>query len=180
MTCFCLLPLHRNNNLLQMLMYIFNKKKMLKMQSSIIGQHTLQTIGVLIQVATSSMRSKVCDHCILRSLVGQKSRDYSSLCHIRRYNPNNPKKLSSLHGFLHGKPCQWYGLWMRIKDPHKYMVMALGSYVEWPIHKAQQEILWGPIKCISVAWFYWFFGFRVYVTSSGLVLLKWIYFLCTM
>ena len=24
-----------------------------------------------------------------------------------------------------GRSCQWYGLWMRIKDPHSYVVMAL-------------------------------------------------------
>ena len=26
----------------------------------------------------------------------------------------------------------WYGLWMRVKDPHHYKVMALGSCVKWP------------------------------------------------
>ena len=28
-------------------------------------------------------------------------------------------------------PCQWYGLWMRIKGVHNHMVVALGSFVKW-------------------------------------------------
>ena len=27
----------------------------------------------------------------------------------------------------------WYGLWMRVKGPHHYKVMALGSCVKWPL-----------------------------------------------
>ena len=30
----------------------------------------------------------------------------------------------------------WYGLWMRVKGPHHYKVMALGLCVKWPLtHK---------------------------------------------
>ena len=31
------------------------------------------------------------------------------------------------------KPCEWYGLWMRIKHSHNSMVMALGLCVKWPL-----------------------------------------------
>ena len=68
--------------------------------------------------------------------------------------------MKSLHGFLHGRllitfhgvpefvsspplgggfdansgiPYQWYGLWMRIKGPHNYMVMAPDLCVKWSL-----------------------------------------------
>src|ERR1700737_1213861 len=27
----------------------------------------------------------------------------------------------------------WYGLWMKVKGPHHFMVTALGSCVKWPL-----------------------------------------------
>ena len=30
-------------------------------------------------------------------------------------------------------PCQWYGLYMRIKSLHTHMVTSLGSCVKWPL-----------------------------------------------
>ena len=55
---------------------------------------------------TSHMRVKFHDHCILRSLIGQKGRDRPSSLHTRRKKPRDPKKLSwmrSLRRFLHDK-----------------------------------------------------------------------------
>ena len=111
--------------------------------------------------ATSHMR--MCDHCILRSLIGRKGQDHPSSLHTRRWRPKGPKNLSwmtSPHGFPHDKlwmmfhnqpkfasspapinrhdantswPCQWYGLWMRKKGPHKYMVTTLGLSEKWSL-----------------------------------------------
>jgi hypothetical protein len=50
---------------------------------------------------------KVCDHCILRSLLGQEGQDSPSSLHTRRWRPKGPMRLSwiksILHGFLQGK-----------------------------------------------------------------------------
>ena len=59
----------------------------------------VQTLG-----GTSHMR--LCDHCILRSLVGRKDQDHPSSLHTIRWKPKGPKNLSwmtSPHGFLHDK-----------------------------------------------------------------------------
>ena len=38
------------------------------------------------------------------------------------------------HDYLkHLSQHPWYGLWMRVKGPHHYKVMALGSCVKWPV-----------------------------------------------
>ena len=34
---------------------------------------------------------------------------------------------------IFGIPCQWYGLWMRVKGPDKHMVTARSSCVKWPL-----------------------------------------------
>jgi hypothetical protein len=63
----------------------------------------IHKVGSLIM--TSYTRLKAHDHCILRSLIGQKSRDHLTSLHTRRWKPKDPNKLSSmksLHGFLHG------------------------------------------------------------------------------
>lgn len=110
--------------------------------------------------ATSHMTLKVHGHCILRPLVGRKGRDCPSSFHTRWWRPKSPKKWSWMrrsHEFLHGKqwtmfhvllkfvsrpppkdspdansckPCQWYNLWMRIKNPHTYTTATLGSRVK--------------------------------------------------
>ena len=63
----------------------------------------------------SHTRLKAHDHCILRSLIGWKGRDYSSLFHNRRWGPEVPMRLSwmkSLHGFLHVRLwTMFHGLW---------------------------------------------------------------------
>jgi hypothetical protein len=112
--------------------------------------------------ATSYIRSKVCDHCALRSLVGWKGQDCSSSLHTRRWRPKSPKKSSrmkSLRGCIHvalvmfhdvpkfatcplpsvkpyaysNVPYRWYIMpWMRIKGPYNYMVTALGQCMKWP------------------------------------------------
>ena len=89
--------------------------------------------------------------CIQRSLIGRKGRDRSSSLHNRRWRPKAKTiyhgwkvymnfYMAHVHGLLNfalGSPpwgmlganfdrqCQWYGLWMRIKGPHIYMLMAL-------------------------------------------------------
>ena len=113
--------------------------------------------------ATLHTRLKACDHCILESLIGWASQDCPSALHNRRSMPKDPQKISwmkNLCGLLHGKsfrmfhgchrlcqappsrgrhdassdkPCQWYDLWMRIKSPHNYMVMAMGLCAKWPL-----------------------------------------------
>ena len=63
--------------------------------------------------ATSHTRMKAKDHCILRSLIGQKGWDHPSLLHTRRWRPKGSWKLSQmkrLHGFLHGR------LWIMFHD----------------------------------------------------------------
>ena len=102
------------------------------------------------------------NHCILRSLIGQKGWDRPSSLHTRRWSykgPRNCNEWKSLQGFLHGKlwilvhglpecllgspprgrldansnmPCQRYGLWMRIKAPHNYMIWPLARMWSGP------------------------------------------------
>ena len=33
----------------------------------------------------------------------------------------------------------WYGLWMRVKGPHHYKVMALGFCVKWPLELSKSN-----------------------------------------
>lgn len=44
--------------------------------------------------ATSHTKLTARDHCILRSLVGQKSQDHPSLLYTKRQTPKDPTKLS--------------------------------------------------------------------------------------
>ena len=55
--------------------------------------------------ATSHTRLKAHDHCILKSLIGQKCWDCPSSLHTRKWRLKGSKTISwmtSLHGFLHG------------------------------------------------------------------------------
>lgn len=101
--------------------------------------------------STSHMRLKARYHCILRSFIGRKGRNCLSSFHIGRWRSKGPTNFHvwwNVHGFLHdrvwimscgllefvscppprsrlnanpNKPCQWYGLWVRIKGPRNYM-----------------------------------------------------------
>ena len=123
-------------------------------------------MGLDVLRATSHTILKAHDHCILRSLIGRKGRDYPSSVETRSCMPKDPKTLSwmkkctwtlfiaqyilTFHGLLEfaltppargsldanfGKLCQsnmWYRLWIRVKGPHNYVVMGIGSCVKWP------------------------------------------------
>jgi hypothetical protein len=120
--------------------------------------------------ATSHMRLKAYDRCILRSLIG---RDCASLLHSRKGRFKDPKKSSwmkSLREFLHDKlftGClnlhqttstnsnrlchlnHWYSLWMRVTSPRNYTVSALGSRVKWPLVRPKNPKSVTPKRLIS-------------------------------
>ena len=59
---------------------------------------------LLLLRATSHMRLKAPDHCILRSFIGWKGRDRPSSLHSRRRRPTTQRNChgwKSLHGFPH-------------------------------------------------------------------------------
>ena len=128
------------------------------------------------------MRPMTCDHCILRSLVGWKGQDRPSPLHIRRWRPKGPKKLpwmKNLHRFLHSRlwitfhdlpeftydlpldrPISesralldnWCGLWMGVKGPYNYMVVAFGLWVMCEVALSVKHLLevWNSIPLMTV------------------------------
>ena len=101
---------------------------------------------------TSHTRLKACGRCILRFLIGRKAKIVQVHFTLEGEGPKeiildekftwNPTwtinnaswSMRICIKFTSKRPCQWHGLWMRIKGPHNHMVKAFGSCVKWPLH----------------------------------------------
>ena len=145
--------------------------------------------------ATSHTRLKSHDRCILRSLIGRKGRDHSSSLQTTRCEAQGPRAIivdeMSIWVQAYYK-IMFYGMLkfatgcmqimadcingtafgMRIKGPHNYMIMAVGSCVKWPLVHYQ-------IQTKGITTFLVIFGAHMNVLLTIkvhiLVLIKWPY-----